>query len=203
MTADTAQRQAAVDALSETVDWIFQVDNDELIPDPTAIVAQIPRAEELGAVAIEAPMRVLFRRTRRWTYEVAAEDRVTPHLEYPGPVLVRSGTWLVDARRAEGPFLRLTVPGDRSLQTSRTPEDREHRVACLRQDQTIVHNSWGRHPRAIRRKLSSWGHAGGFGVWRFYWLVWLPSPLTWRLLYDFHPFSRGLWPRLRRVRSDG
>src|SRR5688572_26752944 len=37
LAADTAQRQAGVDALSDSVDWMLQVDNDEILPDPAEL----------------------------------------------------------------------------------------------------------------------------------------------------------------------
>lgn len=199
LAADTAQRQAAVDALAG-VDWILQLDNDELLPDPDALVDAIDRAEDLGVGAVELPMRVLFRRTRRTVLEVVAADGA-PRYEYPGPVAVRPGATLEVARRAAGPFLRMTVAGDdRSIEVRRPAEPRESRLATLRPDQAIVHNSWARTPAEIKEKVRSWGHANDASFGRYFWTVWWPAPVTWRLLRDFHPFSRGLWPRLAPVR---
>ena len=202
LAADTAQRQAAVDALSPTVDWIVQVDNDELLPDLAVLETAIERAEALGVVGVELPMRVLFRRTRRHVFEVACADG-SPHHEYPGPLVVRAGAHLVDARRADGPFLRLVVSGgDRSLQVARPAGPDETREATLTAAQAVVHNSWGRSRTEIRRKVRSWGHANDTKQRRYFWGVWWPAPLTWWVLRDFHPFARGLWPRLRRRRAD-
>ncbi|MCA5892883.1 hypothetical protein LEP48_05875 [Isoptericola sp. NEAU-Y5] len=197
LAADTAQRQAALDALSGSVDWIVQIDNDEFLPEASTLVEAIDLAEERGLGIVELPMRVLFRRTGRTVLEVVASDG-GPRYEYPGPVAVRAGSTTVNARRAVGPFLRMVVAGDeRSLQVNRPAEPGETRLATLRPDQAIVHNSWARTPAQIRAKVSSWGHADA-SLGRYYWTVWWPAPLTWWLLRDFHPFSRGLWPRLAR-----
>jgi hypothetical protein len=119
-------------------------------------------------------------------------------------VAVRPTAELVNARRAAGDVLRVTVRGDeRSLQLRRPPDPGEHRLAAIDHDQAIIHNTWARSPRRIRAKLRSWGHSGDFPRTFYYWAIWWPSPLTWRLLRDFHPFSRGVWPRLMRRKSAG
>jgi len=201
--ADTAQRQAALDALGDRVDWVLQVDNDELLPEPAALLAALDEAEARGLDAVEWPMRVLYRRTDRHVLEVCAADG-SPHHEYPGPVAVRAGAGLVDARRTAGPFLRVVVAGDeRSLQLRRPPGDGEQRAVLARPEQAIVHDSWARTPAEIRRKTASWGHARDARFSTYFWLRWWPAPVTWRWLRDLHPFARGLWPRLRRLPSTG
>lgn len=196
MRADTAQRQAAVDALSDEVDWILQFDNDEYLPRPEILHAALDEAERLGIDALEWPMRVLFRRTRKRVLEVVTVDG-RPRYDYPGPIAVRSGARLRDARRSEGDFLRLVVRGDvRSLQVSRPLEAREHRVEFLDHEDAILHNSWARDPAATRQKMASWGHSTGSRFNSYYWLRWWPSPLLWRLQRDLHPFARELWPAL-------
>lgn len=198
MRADTAQRQAALDALADQVDWVIQLDNDELLPDPSALVAAIDEAERRGLGAVEWPMRVLFRRTRRHMFEIV-DAGGRPRYDYPGSVAVRPEMRLTDARRVAGPFLRAVVAGDEaSLQLRRPPADGEERWAGLSHDQAIVHDSWARSPREIRRKTRSWGHASGWRGRLYFATVWLPSPLVWRWMRDIHPFARGLWPRIHR-----
>ncbi|WP_166850180.1 hypothetical protein [Isoptericola sp. BMS4] len=201
--ADTAQRQAALDALVGRVDWVLQLDNDELLPDPAPLLAAVDEARALGLEAVEWPMRVLYRRTARHVLEVCADDG-GPFHEYPGPVAVRAGARLVEARRTDGPFLRVVVAGDRtSLQVRRPPGEDEYRRVLARPGEAIVHDSWARTPAEIRRKTRSWGHARDTRFPAYYWLRWWPSPVTWRWQRDLHPFSHGLWPRLRRVPSGG
>ncbi|HEY2642590.1 MAG TPA: hypothetical protein VGI56_02455 [Galbitalea sp.] len=203
MRADTAQRQAAVDALSDTVDWILQIDNDEFLPHPERLEEALDDADRRGIAALEWPMRVLYRRTRRHVFEVVTRNGGHRY-DYPGPIAVRAGVQLTDARRTSGDFLRLLVEGDAgSLQVNRRPEPGEHRLGYLTHDQAIVHNSWARDPAAMRQKLSSWGHARKGGFNDYYWLKWWPSPLLWRLQRDLHPFAKGLWPALRPRANDG
>jgi hypothetical protein len=198
LAADTAQRQVGVDALSGSVDWILQVDNDEILPDPAELVRIIEEAGD--AQAIEWPMRVLFRHLRGATYLEVVGRGGTPFHEYPGPVAVRSNSTLVDARRTSGQVTRVVVVGDTtSLQVARPPGPEESRRQGLTASAAIVHNSWGKSVGQTWRKTRSWGHAEGWRSTWYYATTWLPAPLTWRWLRDFHPFAHGLWWRLARV----
>ena len=200
MVAETAQRQAGIEALSQRVDWILQIDNDEVLPDPQALV-EVVAAVAPDVVGVEWPMRVLYRRRRDGSYlQVVGERAETVH-EYPGSVAVRSGARLCSARRVDGQFVRVRVSGDRtSLQLARPPEARERREVEVEADAAIVHNSWARRPAEVWRKTRSWGHAAGAKGVAYYLTRWLPAPLTWRRMRDFHPFASGLWPRLAPVR---
>ncbi|WP_265447911.1 hypothetical protein [Flexivirga meconopsidis] len=196
--ADTAQRRAAMDALTD-VDWVVQLDNDEVLPDPAALLDCVPLAEELGVDAVEWPMAVLYRRMPGGKVLAVANRDGGVHHDYPGPVLIRAGATPVEARRVDGPFLRLVVSGDRqSLQIARPPVDGEHRRTTLRADQAIWHNSWARSPAVVWRKVRSSGHASR-ALRRYTAVRWLPAPLLWRVTRDLHPFAEGLWPRLRPV----
>lgn len=198
MAADTAQRQAGIDAIGDRVDWILQLDTDELLPDLGALREALHEAASLGVDAVEWPMRVLFRRLRRGAYVEVVARSGSPRFEYPGPIAVRPGTRLVDARRSDGRFLRPVVRGDtESLQIARPAEPRELRQPLLDPTVAILHNSWARPPKDVRAKVRSWGHGGSLKSSLYYWLVWWPAPLTWRWLRSFHPFARDLWPRLR------
>lgn len=203
--ADTAQRQAGIDALGNGVDWVLQVDNDELLPEPEELLALLGEADRRSLRAVEWPMRVLFRRLADGSFLQVVGSDGTPRYDYPGPVAVRAGTRVTQARRTEGPLLRAVVRGDTvSRPLLNELGDGEERLECLAPEQAIVHNSWGRDWRAVYRKVTTWGHASGWRGQLYYWGIWLPAPVTWRVLRDFHPFARGLWPRLGRVAaSDG
>lgn len=203
MKGDTAQRQAALDALAGTVDWALQLDSDEFLPRPAVIAELIALADAHGADAVELPMRVLFRRTARHVFEITAADGA-PHHEYPGAVLVRPTVRLADARRVEGRFVRVVCDeASGSLQLSRAPEPHEARAGGFDPADVIIHNSWARTPSEVRQKVASWGHAKDVHPGLYYWLRWWPAPALWWATRDFHPFSRGLWPRLRRIRNEG
>ena len=202
MHAETAQRQAALDALVGRVDWVLQIDNDEFLPHTAALSQAIDAADDAGLSAIEWPMRVLFRRTRRWVYEVVSTSGGAVY-DYPGPIAVRPGVRLAHARRIEGSFLRPTVVGDdASLLVRRAAATDEMRWIGLQPQDAIVHNSWARSATAVWQKTRSWGHADGLRTTAYYALRWMPAPVTWRFARDLHPFAGGLWPRLaRRVPS--
>lgn len=198
--ADTAQRQAGIDALGDSVDWVLQVDNDELLPDPTGLLALLGEAERRSLPAVEWPMRVLFRRLADGSFLQVVGSDAAPRYDYPGPVAVRAGSKVIQARRTQGPWLRAVVRGDTvSRPLLNDLADGEVRLECLEPAQAIVHNSWGRDRRAVYRKVTTWGHASGWRGQLYYWGTWLPASVTWRVLRDFHPFARGLWPRLGRV----
>lgn len=200
MKADTRQRQAGVDLLSGSVDWIIQLDNDEVMPDPAALVQLLSLPPVEDVVGIEWPMRVLLRRLGEGHFLEVAGSEGQPVFEYPGPVAVRAGARLVDARRHEGNVLRVVVEGDRSsLQVLQPLREGERRLGGLAPEKAIVHNSWGRSPGSIWRKTRTSGHAGRLGGLAYFSGTWLPLPLTWRLRRNLHPFVHGLWPRVRRT----
>lgn len=198
MRAETAQRQAALDALRGSVDWVLQLDNDEYVPNPNSLVAALRHADELGLDAVEWPMRVLFRQTPHHMFEVVG-PKGQMRYDYPGPVAVRPSVRLAHARRTDGEYLRPVAAEDRvSLQITRAEEPGEHRWDGISASDAILHLSWARSTREIRQKMRSWGHSSGLRGTAYYFFTWLPVPLTWRVLRDFHPFASGLWPRLRR-----
>ncbi|MFC6714843.1 hypothetical protein [Branchiibius cervicis] len=130
--AETRQRQAAIDALSDEVDWILQIDNDEVLPDPDRLLRVLTYAESRGLAAVEWPSRTLFRRTRRSVLQVATASG-EPNYEYPGPIAVRPRTRLVSARRVDAAFLRPVVEGDdASLQVARPADAAEDRSSPSR-----------------------------------------------------------------------
>jgi hypothetical protein len=179
------------------VDWVLQVDNDEILPDANALLEQLQAADDAKIPAVEWPMRVLFRRLKDGRFlEVVAADG-GPRFEYPGPIAVKCDQQLVDCRRTAGRYLRPVVVGDdRSLQIVREVHANEVRRQSLRPDQAILHNSWGRSAPAIRRKMRSTAHQEGLRMQWYYWIKWWPAPLIWRQLRNFHLFDGPLWPRL-------
>lgn len=199
--ADTRQRNDAIKELARMgVDWILQIDTDEVLPSPEELMKVISIASDQGIGSVEWPMRVLFRRTIGGRYlEIVASDSL-PRYDYPGPIAVRADEQLVDCRRTAGAFLRPVIHGDnRSLQVVRPEADNEIRMSLLDENDAIWHNSWARSRKSVRRKVASWGHNEGLRTRLYYWMFWLPSIFTWPVLRDIHPFARGLWPRLARA----
>ena len=192
---DTRQRQAALDAVGEC-DWVLQIDTDEVLPVPeqlTSMLATLPSHLD----GVEWPMRVLFRRLGRDRYAEVSEEDGGMHVEYPGCIAVRPGVELVDARRVSGCYARVVTPDADSLQLRRPPGPVEYRIDLPAAP--IVHNSWARSPRVVAAKVRSWGHNEGLDSLVYYCATWFPARWRWGTLTDFHPFARGLWPRLREV----
>lgn len=197
MDEETAQRRNALAACGTELDWVLQIDTDEVLPSTDALLALLAEAERRGIDAVEWPMRVLYRRLRDGRYLQVVGLDGAPHYEYPGPIAVRPTATLVHARRVDGAFLRPVIAGDRhSLQVARPAEQGEIRVDGLHYEDAILHNSWARSPGDVRRKVSSWGHNQGIRTRVYYYATWLPAKYRWRWMRDFHPMAKGLWPRL-------
>jgi hypothetical protein len=193
---DTRQRRAALELASSGADWVLHIDTDEVLPRWEALLSALKMADDLGLSAVEWPLRVLYRQLPKGKYLEVVTSQTTTHYEY-GSIAVRPGTQLVECRRSSGPYLRPVVMGDRfSLHVRRPLEDGEHRAEMLSSDDAIWHNSWARPARAVRSKIASWGHNQGLRTWFYYYAKWLPAPVTWRALRDFHPLYPPLWPRL-------
>lgn len=197
MENDTFQRGVALALASENADWVLQLDTDEFLPEPHALLDAIQAAERLGVVGVEWPMRVLYRSLgATGALEVCAPDG-GDHFEYIAPIAVRSGTSLIHSRRTGKSTLRAVVRGDsRSLQLKRGPEVGEVRQERLSAHQAIVHNSWARSPVEMMRKLASWSHSGP-AAWTHFFVRWLPSTVLWRRQRNLHPLFGPVWPALR------
>lgn len=201
MVNDTHQRQAAHNLASTDADWVMELDTDELLPDVDALLRIVKSIEDTEIAAVEWPMRVLFRRMGDGRYLEVASANGSDRFEYPGPIISRPGVTKCDARRVGERTLRVTVPGDReSLQLQRPPDANEIRLEAVSAADAIIHNSWARSAQSVRSKVASWSHNEGARSWFYYYGCWLPSPLLWRVMRDFHPFSRGLWPALKVCR---
>jgi hypothetical protein len=197
MENDTFQRGVALAHASEGAEWVLQLDTDEFLPAPHALLDSIESADKLGVVGVEWPMRVLYRRIGTTdALEVCAPDG-GDHFEYIAPIAVRSGTALTHSRRTGQSMLRAVVRGDsRSLQLRRPLEKGEIREQRLHSREAIVHNSWARSPVEMMRKLASWSHSGT-AAWLHFLLRWLPATFLWRYQRNVHPLFGPVWPALR------
>lgn len=197
MDVEVYQRRVAIEAIGTDVDWILQMDTDEVLRNPARLFDMLDYAGREGIDIVEWPMRVIFQSLRDGRFlEVCGEDG-TDRFEYPGPIAIRPHVVPQHGRRGNVPFLRAAVHGDnKSLQVSRDLEPNERRLAFCQSEDAILHFSWARSPQQMRRKVASWGHYS-LKAWVFYALHWRSAPYIWRWLRDFHPFARGLWPALR------
>jgi hypothetical protein len=197
MQNDTLQRNVALELASEGADWVMQLDTDEFLPRPEALLEAITRADAVGLDAVEMPMRVLYRAVnRQCALEVCSTDGMD-HFEYIAPAAVRAGSRLLHSRQTRGGFLRAVVEGDsKSLQLTRPAGPGEVREEFLYSEEAVIHNSWARSPLELVGKLASWSHSST-RAWCHYLLRWMPAPLLWRYQRNLHPFFGSLWPALR------
>jgi hypothetical protein len=194
---DTHQRQCALDEAGIGADWVLQLDTDEVLPRQGPLIQMLAEAERRDIGAVEWPMRVLFRKLGSGRFLEVCAKSGADRFEYPGPVAIRPGSRLVNARRTTSAFLRPVVRGDvSSLQVCRPLETGERRTTCESAD-AILHNSWARDAVSIRQKIRSWSHNDGWRTYLFYLAKWKPAPLLWRFMRDLHPFARDLWPALK------
>lgn len=198
MENDTYQRQCALREVGQDVDWVLQLDTDEVLPNPEGLIETLRRAEQEGIPAVEWPMRVLFRQLPDGCFLEVCAANGADRFEYPGPIAVRPNVTFVDARRTSGSFLRPVVKGDdQSLQVRQNIGEAERRLCLDDAGDAILHNSWARSPSSIRSKIASWSHNEGLRSKLFYYLRWLPAPYLWRSMRNFHPFAGELWPALK------
>jgi hypothetical protein len=197
MENDTLQRNTALAIANEGADWVLQIDTDEWLPSFEVLNKAILRADEIGVPAVEWPMRVLYRALSDGNFlEVCGTDKLD-QFEFIAPIAVRAGTPLAHSRRTNSSFLRAVVRGDtRSTQLLRPLGPGEFREELLEPMQAIVHNSWARSPRELRRKLRSWSHSGA-KAWMYYAARWLPAVWFWPWMRNLHPFFGEVWPSLR------
>lgn len=194
--SETVQRQEALSLAGRDMDWVLQLDSDEVLPSAEKLLAILASDAAAEVDAVEWPMRVLFRRLRGDRYLYVSNPSGRPHTEYPGPIAVRPSVVLRHARTTDAATLRLSVDGDDSLQLRRPPAANETRAALLTSDDIIWHNSWARSSGAVWKKIGAWGHSEGLRTRKYFFVTWLPAPARWGRMRDFHPFARGLWQQL-------
>jgi hypothetical protein len=190
---DTAQRQVALDQASDGADWVLQLDTDEVLLDPTALLAAIDEAESRACGAVEYPARYLYARARSgWMLE-ATRPLWRRRAGYPGPVVIRPGATLVHCRQGTLPILRV----DMSAVNTDPAHARNaivHRV--VRPDQAILHYSWVRDDDYMTRKAAWSGHSDTYTKMLRSWRWRTRSPLLavalgWlRADHEWHRITR-------------
>jgi hypothetical protein len=157
MEAETAQRNFAIDELGDRVDWILQIDTDEVLGNQRRFSESLMTAHDSGMAALDYPSRWIYghcsgrlflERCRR-TWGIAAG--------YPGPVAVTSGTEVTLARQCGNPVWRVDFRG-RNTDPGRSRTARvDERVPPA---DGIWHFSWVRSEAEMRKKATTSAHAG-------------------------------------------
>ena len=197
---ETKMRETGLAEAGSGADWIIQLDNDEILPDPDALRTALIMADSLGAIAIEWPMRTFFRQLSDSQFlEVCGKNGESSY-SYQGAIAVRPGVQLVLARWVKTPRLRFITPElQHNLLASEAAlsDPQVIPITAIQPDQAIWHFSWARSEDNLRTKLQCWGHAHQFNGRRYMQRIWRPSDRNWPKMKDFHPFLRDHWPALK------
>jgi hypothetical protein len=189
MENETNQRRISLEAASVKVDWVIQLDTDEILLDPAEFVRQLHAAHTAGREGLEYPARWLYADIGAGRYLERSRRFGGIAASYPGPVAVRVGAKLRHSRQGSESLWRVDF---RSKNTdpwhdSETPVD-----AVITPDQAIAHFSWVRSREDMRAKARSSAHANH--------LEWDRLITRW-LSYQRHPLPTMLISRLRRDRE--
>jgi hypothetical protein len=152
---DTFQRQNALDAASDGADWVIQLDTDEVMLDPAQFFASLRRADATGTSGMHYPARWLYSRVAPGRYLEGSTRFWRPAASYPGPLAVRAGTRLRQARQADVPLYRVDL---RPWNTDPFHPKKAVVHEVIRPESAVLHYSWVRDHDTIRRKFGWSGH---------------------------------------------
>ena len=157
MENETYQRRVALEQAGEKADWVLQVDTDEVLADPEMFLAQLRAADSAGAGALAYPARNLYQSAGggRYLEQCLRDGSVAAAL--PGPVAIKPGTPLRQARRCEDTKHWFVHYSFEHFQGAMPNMD--HVDAVINPDQSIWHFSWVRSPTEMRTKLATWSHS--------------------------------------------
>jgi hypothetical protein len=156
LTMETAERNAGIAALGHEVDWILQIDTDEVLGNRQRFVESLVRADRAGMDALDYPARWLYGHVGGDHYLERCRRLWGIAAGYPGPVAVRAGTTLTLARQCEVPTWRV----DFRARNTDPAHSRDARVdEQVRPEDAIWHFSWVRSEAEMRSKSLTSGHA--------------------------------------------
>lgn len=154
--AETLERNTGMAALGDQVDWVVQIDTDEVLGDPGRFVEAIVRAQSEGRSALDYPARWLYGHVGGQIYLERCRRIWGIAAGYPGPMAVKAGTTLTLARQCNVPTWRV------DFKRHNTDPAHPRRVAVdesVRPDEGVWHFSWVRSEEEMRNKAASSGHA--------------------------------------------
>jgi hypothetical protein len=208
--SETLQRQAALDQASAGVDWVLQLDTDEVLAEPEMFMKCLRDAHAHGYDGLHYPARNLYQYLGGDRYLEICGRFWGPQAAYPGPVAVRAGTRLELCRQAEASVRTYRVDFRRRNTDPWRPRD-------TRIDRTIpppagiLHFTRVRSDEYMERKARWSGHAdeGGwdYALRRWRWarrhpyLATLITPVQHRLSVKRLRISRVAVPGNRREPS--
>ncbi len=156
MQLETIERNAAISAIGDSVDWVLQVDSDEVVASPSRLVESIGRADARGLSAVEFPARWLYGHVSGRCYLERCRRLWGVSGGFPGPVVVRANTELRFARQCDVPTWRV----DFRVHNTDPAHPWHARVdESIDPSEGIWHFSWVRSEAEMRAKASTSGHA--------------------------------------------
>lgn len=156
MDNDTYQRQSALDFAGVNADWVLQLDTDEVIADAPVFLDCLAEAEQAGFPAMEYPARWLYKGLGKGRYLERCSRFWRTAAGFPGPVAVKPGTLLRNARQCRAPLFRVDFQ-QQNTDPCHGADAPVHRV--IKASQGIHHYSWIRSEEELIRKTSAWGHS--------------------------------------------
>ncbi len=201
---ETAERNTAIASFGGRVDWVLQIDSDEVVANPDRLLESVVHADTSGRCALEYPARWLYGHVGGERYLERCRRGWGVSAGYPGAVAVRAGTVLSLARQCDVPTWRVDFRG-RNTDPAHPPDAPvDEQVAP---DDAIWHFSWVRSEAELREKAAISGHADEFD-WNAeidLWLARCRHPRLTSLLTPIrrHPPTVGAPTWLRTTRVPG
>ena len=156
---ETLQRNAAISSFGDSVDWILQIDSDEVVASPSRLVGSIDLADAHGLSAVEFPSRWLYGHVGGRRYLERCRRLWGVSATFPGPIAVRAGTELHLNRQCDVPTWRV----DFRVRNTDPAHPSDARVdEAIDPSEGIWHFSWVRSEQEMRAKSSTSGHASEF-----------------------------------------
>jgi hypothetical protein len=198
---ETSERNAAISALGDSVDWVFQIDTDEVVASPARLVESVRRADAHGLSAVEFPARWLYGHVGGRRYLERCRRLWGVSAGFPGPIAVRAGTTLRLARQCDAPVWRVDF---RPRNTDPAHPWNARVDESIDPDEGLWHFSWVRSEQQMRKKASTSGHAAEFDwdgeIDRWLWRCRHPRLTTLGTPFRSHPSIVGAPTWLRTAR---
>jgi hypothetical protein len=186
------QRRDALNAASEGVDWVFQIDTDEIVPNIRKIISILSGLPQ-NIKAVYWPMRSFYNVTKDGRFLEVCNRFGGSHAEYPGAIALRAGTILDDMRHVYNSDEHIYIPLLKWPPRAWKGASWHHYVTARN---AILHISWVRSPEALKSKINAWGHSDQIDVVEAY-DNWANASENWRSMRNFHPMYAHSWPRLK------
>jgi hypothetical protein len=170
MLNDTYQRSVSISRASEGADWIVQVDTDEIVPDFQLVLNLINEAELQECESIWFPQRWLYMYPYKYVGIEWCKRGGRRNSVYAGPIVIRSGTNVVLARRTAGKGLHVN-----RRESNVSPHADNFAVSHrqIEDDLCLLHMSQVRSYTAWMDKIRSWSHSRDvdYRSSRVFWLI--------------------------------